>query len=110
MTWNYRILKNVYVNKNIDLTEVSYSIREVYYSHDGRIGPSAVDSAPWGESLEELLLNINFLLDAFNHPIMMSDDVNNKLIEIDEPNPFKDLSNPDRIKMAIEIFNKRKGK
>ena len=62
MIWTYRIFRD---------QNGRYSIREVYYEHDGRlISYSKKPVAPVGASLEELIQLVQWFREAFDAPVL----------------------------------------
>lgn len=63
--WNYRIIKRRV------LEEDSYHIHEVYYDDEGVPDACTMDaSSPFGETLEELKNDLNYMMNALNKPII----------------------------------------
>ena len=76
MTWNYRVVKSV-ING-----EESYAIHEAYYNEDGEPKSITVDSiAAYGDSAEELKLDLERMLEALSKPILNE-------IDFDPANPI----------------------
>lgn len=69
MTWNYRVFRNT--TEGMD----SFEIHEVYYDESGR-PHSYMESAsqPFGDNVEELRAEIQYMLEALQHPILTAAD------------------------------------
>lgn len=64
--WNYRVMR-----KHFGPDEDAYTIREVYYNNAGTIrGWTERESAPWGETPEELEADVQRMLEAFAQPVL----------------------------------------
>jgi len=75
MTWNYRILQ---IHDNV------YEIIEVYYDELGNIDSWTVNTMkPSGETKVELAADIEMMLAAQLHPVLIESDAGDKLIELD---------------------------
>lgn len=69
MSWNYRIIKTTIGGED------SYGIHEVYYDENGKPKMYSEDPIPaHGETLTELREDMDRLLQAFEKPIISSDD------------------------------------
>lgn len=68
MTWNYRIIRRI----DPATGEIGYSIHEAYYNKAGEIySITAEPVAPFGESSEELLADLeNMLKDAKSQSVL----------------------------------------
>lgn len=65
MTWNYRRM----------LIDGVYSIREVYYSKEGKPEMySSFPSDPFGETRDELKKDYDLMASAFDKPILKPED------------------------------------
>lgn len=67
MSWNYRVFREEM------LEGFEYSIRAAYYAKKGDEAPthwSSIDSAPGGESIEELRTDLQRMLDALDKPVI----------------------------------------
>lgn len=75
MTWNYRIIKKA--DPEAGPEGAGYYIHEVYYNNSGEIcGLAQPPSFPFGETLEELLHDLEIMLeDAKNKPILEHDKI-----------------------------------
>ena len=75
MTWNYRILQ---IHDNV------YEIIEVYYDESENIDSWTVNTMkPSGETKVELAADIEMMLAAQLHPVLIESDAGDKLIELD---------------------------
>lgn len=74
MSWNYRIIR-------YPATEVSpFAIHEVYYDAEGRATSwSETPIAPLGDNLLELRAEVEYMLEAFEKPVLTI--VDDKLVE-----------------------------
>lgn len=71
ITWNYRVIHK------IENGEHTYAIHEVYYNENGEPWNVTVNStAPLGETLQELLDDLEHYIDAINRPILEFDGIN----------------------------------
>ena len=76
MSWNYRVVKKT----DSKSKTVWYNIHEVYYSKDGSIDAwSENPISPHGDTPEELKIDLELMMAAFNHPVLTED--RNNLIE-----------------------------
>jgi hypothetical protein len=68
MTWNHRVVK--YETRNLfGDPDVGYAIHEVFYDGEGNIRGMTSDSVkPWGDTKDELRLELLRMLDALNKP------------------------------------------
>jgi hypothetical protein len=68
MTWNHRVVK--YETKNLfGDPDVGFAIHEVYYDQDGNVrGMTANAVKPWGDTKDELRLELLRMLEALNKP------------------------------------------
>jgi len=70
MSWNYR------VTFRPTSADRGYEIREVYYNEDGEISLYSVDPATaFADSTDELEVNMNLMVDAFNSDVVNLDNV-----------------------------------
>lgn len=80
MSWNYRVCKKVSSYK-VDLSndvyeEDQFGICGVYYNDEGEITfTSAEFQLPFGETLEELKADIEYMQKAFKLPVLDLDDI-----------------------------------
>lgn len=73
MSWNYRIIRQVYEN------EETFSIKEVYYDEFGKPeGVTIDDVSPHGATFEELMHDLSHYLLAFDKPILDYSDFGKK--------------------------------
>ena len=77
MVWNHRVFRTT-TPGGTDW----YDIREVYYNRVGGRPDSytAEAIAPGGETIEELRENLQYMLNALDHPVLDKEDIggNNK--------------------------------
>lgn len=74
MSWNYRA---VVTRTN---GETSYAIHEVYYDEQGKEnGLTECGIAPIGDSLDDLKLCLELMLNAINKPLLSWDSETNNL-------------------------------
>lgn len=67
MRWTYRVFRD---NKG------HYSVREIFYEQDGKIlGYGKEPAAPIGSSLEDLLQQMKWFKEAFNLPVLSTEEV-----------------------------------
>lgn len=67
--WNHRV-----VRQSIGNNEWMYQIHEVYYDDDRRPIMSTTDPVgPFGETLEELVRDLNLFMSALKHPVLYRD-------------------------------------
>jgi len=68
MPWNHRVIRHQTRNLFGD-PDVGFAIHEVYYDNDGNIKSMTSDSVkPWGDTKDELRLELLRMLDALNKP------------------------------------------
>ena len=60
-TWNYRVMED---------EDGQFTLREVYYTDEKEIQSWTGEVAPFGESEEELRNDLDYMLRAFNLPIL----------------------------------------
>jgi hypothetical protein len=68
MTWNHRVIK--YETRNMfGDPDVGFSIHEVFYDNDGNVrGMTAEAVKPWGDTKDELRLELLRMLEALEKP------------------------------------------
>lgn len=72
--WNYRVIKD----------RDGFSIREVFYNKEGKIITWTIGGSwPYGETLEELKLDMKHLQQAFKRGILI--EKRNKLVPYEHP-------------------------
>lgn len=72
--WNYRVVKD----------KDGFSIREVFYNKEGKIITWTVEACwPYGETLEELKLDVKHLQQALKRGILT--EKRNKLVPYEHP-------------------------
>lgn len=71
MTWNYRVVR-------IEEEEYDrYHLYEVYYDDDGKIeGMTEESMHPYGESVEELQNDLEYMMEALKQPVLDMKDLN----------------------------------
>ena len=75
MTWNYRVIshpKYMWDNKK---GEREYRIHEVFSDETGIIGYSANGCEPFGESKKDLMIDISYMVKAFEKPVLNVEDM-----------------------------------
>jgi len=74
MTWNHRVVK--YETRNLfGDPDVGYSIHEVFYDNNGNVqGMTSNPVKPWGDTKDELRLELMRMLDALTKPDLDYDD------------------------------------
>jgi hypothetical protein len=65
-TWNYRLM----VDEN-----GYYSIREVFYDENKNIDGWTDECSPFGEDLNEIQQDINYMLQAFQRDILVESEI-----------------------------------
>ena len=71
--WNYRIVKKTYYGEPL------FGIHEVYYSEDGKPEMVTVDPVgPAGDTFEELLSDVEFMVAALTKPVLDYEDIGNE--------------------------------
>lgn len=69
MTWDYRVVKT------ISNGEEYYSIHEAYYNEEDQASSITEDPVEaFGNSLEELKLDLERMLEALNKPVLIGKD------------------------------------
>ena len=74
MTWNYRIIEH----KNFDGTSW-FAIHEVHYNSQGK--PEYCSEGPCsshGEDIESLTIDMQYMMEAFNKPVLRYNDFGSK--------------------------------
>lgn len=67
MTWNYRVMT---LNRG-----ESYEIHEVYYNEEGRPSMYSANSVkPFGENIEDLTQNLQWMLKALQKSVLTPQD------------------------------------
>ena len=81
MYWSYRVCKRVSSSK-VDLSndvyeEDHFGICEVYYNDEGEIAFTSENFIvePYGETLEELKANFDYMKKAFELPVLDLDNI-----------------------------------
>jgi hypothetical protein len=74
MTWNHRVVK--YKTRNLfGDPDVGYAIHEVFYDNDGNVqGMTANAVSPWGDTKDELRLELLRMIEALEKPDLDYDD------------------------------------
>jgi len=68
MTWNHRVVR--YQTRNLfGDPDVGFAIHEVYYDKDGNVQAMTSEAVrPWGDTKDELRLELMRMLEALNKP------------------------------------------
>lgn len=72
MTWNYRIMRKIIVDKT-GATETQYGIVEAYYSAKGDVIPHSWTEnfcSPFGETIDDLIKDFSWMMAALRLPIL----------------------------------------
>ena len=74
MTWNHWVVK--YETRNLfGDPDVGYAIHEVFYDNNGNVqGMTSNPVKPWGDTKDELRLELMRMLDALTKPDLDYDD------------------------------------
>ena len=74
MTWNHRVVR--YETRNLfGDPDVGYAIHEVFYDNEGNIKAMTSDAVkPWGDTKDELRLELMRMLEALNKPDLDLDE------------------------------------
>jgi hypothetical protein len=71
MTWNYRVVR--VEEEGYD----RYQLYEVYYDDDGKLeGMTENSMHPYGESVEELQNDLEYMMEALRKPVLDMKDLN----------------------------------
>lgn len=82
MSWNYRVLRKY--DRSGGKTFTFYEIHEVYYDDSGKVASiSESPVGPYGENINELLVEWSMFSDAFTKPILDFDLINKRGYESD---------------------------
>ena len=82
MTWNYRIIKRHHITSKI----ITFEIHEVYYNKDGKInGWSAGPTAPHGETILELVEDLQHCMEALTTPVLVEQTEDGREILVESP-------------------------
>jgi len=93
--WNYRI---TYRPSDI---EQGYSIREVFYNDNGApVSYTSKEIAPYGESKDELISDLAYMIQAISQDIVDLDALDEMLVDQNNTNTKEDLEK------ALNILNK----
>ena len=71
-TWNYRIMIN---------EDGHYSIREVFYDAEKKIEGWTDECSPFGENLEELTNDMNYMMQALQREILVESEIMTNIVE-----------------------------
>lgn len=71
-TWNYRVMKD---------NDGHFTIRETFYNEEKNIEGWTEECSPFGETLEELSDDLNYMLSALDKEILIESEVLNKKID-----------------------------
>ena len=69
MTWNYRIIKEVVPGFGEELVD-AYGVHEVYYDAEGKPTMCSEAIQPYGETLDELKVDLERMMEAFEKPVL----------------------------------------
>ena len=75
MTWNYRVISHPSWNTWDKEGERIYKIHEVFSDETGIIGYSAEGCKPFGESKKDLMIDISYMVKAFEKPVLNVEDM-----------------------------------
>ena len=75
MTWNYRVISHPSWDFNGDKGAREYRIHEVFSAETGIIGYSANGCEPFGESKKDLMIDISYMVKAFEKPVLNVEDM-----------------------------------
>ena len=71
-TWNYRIMVN---------GDGHFSIREVFYGDNKDIEGWTDECSPFGETLDELTNDINYMMQAFQRDILIESEIMTNIVD-----------------------------
>ena len=75
MTWNYRVISHPSWDFAGDKGAREYRIHEVFSDETGIIGYSANGCEPFGESKKDLMIDISYMVKAFEKPVLNVEDM-----------------------------------
>ena len=75
MTWNYRVISHPSWDFGADEGAREYRIHEVFSDETGIIGYSAEGCEPFGESKKDLMIDISYMVKAFEKPVLNVEDM-----------------------------------
>ena len=75
MTWNYRVISHPSWDFGADEGAREYRIHEVFSDETGIIGYSANGCEPFGESKKDLMIDISYMVKAFEKPVLNVEDM-----------------------------------
>ena len=75
MTWNYRVISHPSWDFSGDKGAREYRIHEVFSDETGIIGYSANGCEPFGESKKDLMIDISYMVKAFEKPVLQVEDL-----------------------------------
>ena len=75
MTWNYRVISHPSWDFGTDEGAREYRIHEVFSDETGIIGYSAEGCKPFGESKKDLMIDISYMVKAFEKPVLDVEDM-----------------------------------
>ena len=70
LSWNYRIVKNTYLNQILNTSETLFEIKEVYYNETGNIISFGNAPVPYGNSVEDVKQCLDMMQKALNEPVI----------------------------------------
>ena len=75
MTWNYRVISHPSWDFSGDKGAREYRIHEVFSDETGIIGYSANGCEPFGETKKDLMVDISYMVKAFEKPVLNVEDL-----------------------------------
>ena len=82
MSWDYRVLRKY--DRSGGKTFTFYEIHEVYYDDKGKVASISEEAVnPYGENINELMIEWSMFSDAFTKPILDFDLINKRGYESD---------------------------
>ena len=75
MTWNYRVISHPSWDFAGDKGAREYRIHEVFSDETGIIGYSANGCEPFGESKKDLMVDLSYMVKAFEKPVLNVEDL-----------------------------------
>lgn len=85
MSWNYRVINRKYNHPLTGEETNEYGIYEVFYNKNGTIyACSKHKMEPHGETIYELIADLEFMKAALEKPILNYDDIKPELVTQEE--------------------------
>ena len=74
-TWEYRVVERITSRPHMD-DAVWHEIIEVYYDDDGKLDATSDKICPAGDTVEDLIEDLELMLAATNKPVISHEEFN----------------------------------